>query len=50
MNNNYAVIWSDGFPTTLYKTIEDAREAVQEVEATSSVTGQIVTIDEYMKA
>lgn len=49
-SHNYAIIWSDGYPSTFYKTIEDARSALEAVENDTPVTGRIVTIDEYLKA
>lgn len=44
----YAVIWDDGFPTTLHESFEEARKLLRETEEKSGTGGRILTVEEYL--
>ena len=46
----YVVIWSDGFPSTFYNSVEDAERAVSQMIERDGISGRVVSEEEYLKS
>ena len=49
-DSGYAIVWKDGFPSTLHATIEEARAFPKEAEEKSGISGKILTVKEYLNS